>query len=130
MMAFTYKLDLYFMKMYLDIKNELSRTKPSKVMTKDDTSKFNTCACVMKSVQDTSVLNPSVQVEVQTVDHLFDVEKVNISTMHDKQHVTHSPSRLLDSSGIYLLAVQRSFSQTLTQNHNFSCWSRAPLNAL
>ena len=88
-MTLTYKLHLYFMKMYLHTKNELSRTKPSTVMTKHDISKFNTCACVMQSVQDTSVLTPSVQVEVDTVDQLFDLDSVNISTMLDKQHVTH-----------------------------------------
>jgi len=55
----------------------------------------------MQSVQDTSVLSPSVQVEEQTVDHLFDVKKFNITTMCDKQHVTHPADNLTAVASIY-----------------------------
>ena len=87
-------------------------------MAKHDISKFNTtCACVMQSVQDTSVLSPSVQVEVQTVDHLFDVEKVNIATMLDKQHVTHPADYLTAVASIYWqfnVAFHKQLHKTIT----------------
>ena len=60
-------------------------------MTKQDISKFNMCACVMQSVQDTSVLSPSVQVEVQTVVH----EKCSLGNLLESQTCSSTFCQLL-----------------------------------
>jgi len=57
-------------------------------------------SCVVQCVQDTGTLTPSVEVQVESVDNLFDLDKVDIHTMLDKKHVTHRADYLTAVSSL------------------------------
>ena len=87
-------------------------------------------SCIVQCVQDTGILTPSVEVQVESVDNLFDLDEVDIRTMLD------TPSGLPNGSLIpylFLLGVRcrrRGIPRPTEENNFVSCWSRLQADAL
>jgi len=64
---------------------------------------FMSASCVVQCVQDTGILTPSVEVQVESVDNLFDLDEVDIPTMLDKKRVTHRADYLTAVSSLICL---------------------------
>jgi len=61
---------------------------------------FMSVSCFVQCVQDTGILTPSMDIQVESVDNLFDLDEVDIHTTLDKKRVTHPADYLTAVSSL------------------------------